>query len=154
MQKKGDGIAMKHKRLKTFLFFTLSKLPMKGQTRCRFVKWGGVDCKDDHSFIGQNCVFDTIHPEFIHIGEKVHITSGVCILTHLLITDLSGIHWRYGHVYIGDRSFIGMGTIIAKDVKIGSNCIIGAGSVVTKDIPDNEIWAGNPARFIKKRVIE
>lgn len=29
--------------------------------------------------------------------------------------------------------------------------IVGAGSVVTKNIPDGEIWAGSPARFIKKR---
>ena len=35
--------------------------------------------------------------------------------------------------------------------RIGNNCIIGAGSVVTKDIPDNEIWAGNPAKLIKTR---
>jgi acetyltransferase-like isoleucine patch superfamily enzyme len=28
--------------------------------------------------------------------------------------------------------------------------MIGAGSVVTKDIPDNELWYGNPAKFVKK----
>lgn len=28
---------------------------------------------------------------------------------------------------------------------------IGAGSIVTKDIPANEVRAGNPARFIRKR---
>lgn len=33
----------------------------------------------------------------------------------------------------------------------GENAIVGAGSIVTKDIPANEVWAGNPARFIIKR---
>lgn len=45
--------------------------------------------------------------------------------------------------------FIGANSIILKGCTIGENSIVGAGSVVSKDIPDNEIWAGNPARFIK-----
>lgn len=142
---------MNVKRLKTFFFFSLAKLPMKGQKRCKYIKWGGVDCDDNHSFIGNNVILDTLYPENIHIGRHVHITANVSILTHYLDTNQMGIHWRQGHVYIGDNVFIGTGTIISKDVRIGENSIIGAGSVVTKDIPDNEIWAGNPARFIKKR---
>lgn len=46
--------------------------------------------------------------------------------------------------------FIGVNTVITKPIKIGDNSIIGAGSIITKDIPENEIWAGNPARFVKK----
>jgi acetyltransferase-like isoleucine patch superfamily enzyme len=57
-------------------------------------------------------------------------------------------------------------TIIASDVWIGSSClirsgvtietgaVIGMGSVVTKDIGPYEIWAGNPAKLIKKRFSE
>ncbi|WP_412468461.1 acyltransferase [Pedobacter sp. KLB.chiD] len=52
-------------------------------------------------------------------------------------------------VFIGDDVFIGAHTTILKGVKIGSKSIVGAGSVVTKDIPEDEIWAGNPARLIK-----
>lgn len=53
-------------------------------------------------------------------------------------------------VVIEDHVFIGARSIILKGVTIGENSIVGAGSVVTKSIPANEIWAGNPARFIRK----
>lgn len=53
-------------------------------------------------------------------------------------------------VVIGDNVFIGAQSIILKGVTIGNRAIIGAGSVVTKNIPDDEIWGGNPAKFIRK----
>lgn len=52
-------------------------------------------------------------------------------------------------IRIKDHAFIGAHSIILKGVTIGSKSIIGAGSVVTKSVPDGEIWAGNPAKFIK-----
>ena len=54
----------------------------------------------------------------------------------------------------GDNVFIGMNVIVCNSVTIGEGSIIGAGSVVTKDIPANQVWAGNPARYIKDRVVE
>ncbi len=47
-------------------------------------------------------------------------------------------------------AFIGAHSIILKGVTIGEKSIVGAGSVVTKSIPNGEVWAGNPARFIRK----
>lgn len=52
-------------------------------------------------------------------------------------------------VTIKDNAFIGAHSIILKGVTIGKNSIIGAGSIVTKSVPDNQIWAGNPAKFIR-----
>lgn len=53
-------------------------------------------------------------------------------------------------ILIKEGAFIGAHSIILKGVTVGRHSVIGAGSVVTKDIPDNEVWAGNPARFIRK----
>ncbi len=52
-------------------------------------------------------------------------------------------------VIIGNNAFIGAFSIILKGTQIGDNSIIGAGSVVSGTVPENQIWAGNPARFIK-----
>ena len=53
-------------------------------------------------------------------------------------------------IVVKDGAFIGAHSIILKGVIIGEKSIVGAGSVVTKSIPDGEIWAGNPAKFIRK----
>ncbi len=50
---------------------------------------------------------------------------------------------------IGNNVLIGSNSTILP-VKICDNAVIGAGSVVTKDINKKGIYAGNPARLIKK----
>lgn len=141
------------KHIKTHLFFFLANLPMKGQWRKRFLVWGGVKiAKENSCFIGSGVSFDTVYPENIVIGNRVHVTAGCVLLTHYLNTGRKGIHWLHeGNIVLEDGCFIGTNTIIAKPCTIGQNAIVGAGSVVTKDIPANEVWAGNPAHFIKCR---
>ncbi|MFA4987275.1 MAG: DapH/DapD/GlmU-related protein [Candidatus Brocadiia bacterium] len=56
-----------------------------------------------------------------------------------------------GDIEIGEDSFLGARVFVLPGVSIGRECVIGACSVVTKDIPDGEVWAGNPAKFIKRR---
>lgn len=53
-------------------------------------------------------------------------------------------------ILIKKGAFVGGHCIILKGVTIGEKSVIGAGSVVTKNVPDGEIWAGNPAKFINK----
>ena len=53
-------------------------------------------------------------------------------------------------ITIGERVWIGGGSIILSGVTIGDDTVIGAGSVVTKDIPSGVIAAGNPCKVIRK----
>lgn len=103
------------------------------------------------SSIREGCVIDSLHPENIIIGKYVCIAMNCIILTHYYDTSKAGRQFKYGRVEFADMCFVGAGTIICNSVRIGENSIVGAGSIVTKDIPDNEIWAGNPAHFIKRR---
>ena len=138
----------------------MSNLPMPGHWRWKLVKLGGVKILDNPTderrfiFIGENVVFDSQYPEGIEIGNFVHITTGCVLLTHYMNTKLNEIHWEHGKIKIEDHVFLGANTIISKPVTIGKGSIVGAGSVVTKDIPPYQIWAGNPARYIKDRGVK
>lgn len=93
----------------------------------------------------------------VFIGDNVDIGGGCVIYT----SDFHSLDWRIritnedqsnkknAPVVIKDNVFIGARSIILKGVVIGENSIVGAGSVVTRSIPANQIWAGNPARFIR-----
>ena len=93
----------------------------------------------------------------IVIGNHVAISSGVNILTHS--HHFEHKDWRnmgekilsWKPTVIDDYVFLGVNSIIMPTCKkVGKHSVIGAGSVVLKDVPDCEIWAGNPAKFIKK----
>ncbi|WP_111709975.1 acyltransferase [Lutibacter citreus] len=95
----------------------------------------------------------------IEIGNDVTIGGNTVIYDtdfHTLDATLrmdkskDKLYAKWGKVRIKDSVFIGAHTTILKGVTIGENSIVGACSVITKDIPSNEIWAGNPAQFIKK----
>lgn len=59
-----------------------------------------------------------------------------------------------GDVIIGNDVWIGNNVTIMSGVKIGDGAVIGTGAVITKNIESYEVWAGNPAKLIKKRFSE
>lgn len=142
---------MKLSRVKNLFFLHLQHLPMKSRGwRSLIVKMGGVNVLNPKkTFIGEDVLFDTNYPSDIIIEEGVRLTAGVKIVTHFM-NPQTGNYLR-GKVHIGKGAYLGMNVLVVKPVTIGENSIIGAGSVVTKDIPANEVWAGNPARYIKDR---
>jgi len=92
----------------------------------------------------------------IKIGKGVNLSREVMILTHehdhSRDVPVGGAPVKGIPLEIGDDVFIGARAIICAQVaKIGTGAVIGAGSVLTKDVGEYEIWAGNPARFIKHR---
>lgn len=94
----------------------------------------------------------------IEIGDNVNLGGNVVIYdtdfhslksTDRLNKEKDISNTKTKPVRIGNNVFIGAHSTILKGLSIGDNSIVGACSVVTKSIPENEIWAGNPARFIR-----
>lgn len=106
------------------------------------------------SFTAINC------QKRIVIGNNVLIGGGTCIYdSDYHQVDPNNRRINEGRinkkeVIIGDNVFLGAHCLILKGVVIGENSVIGAGSVVAKSVPANEIWAGNPAKFISKIYID
>lgn len=57
-------------------------------------------------------------------------------------------------IVVGNNVWIGTHCSILQGVHIGEGSVIGAGSVVNKSIPENEVWAGVPAKFIRNRIAQ
>lgn len=85
--------------------------------------------------IGVNCViYDTDHHSVEYTDRIQNLDSRI----------------KVAPVIIDDGAWIGGHCIILKGVHIGKRSVIAAGSVVCKSVPDDELWGGNPARYIKK----
>ena len=55
-------------------------------------------------------------------------------------------------IKVGQRCFVGGGSMILPGVTIGDECIIGGGAVVFDDVPARCIVVGNPARVLRRDI--
>ncbi len=91
------------------------------------------------------------HRGTVIIGDNVRITRGCIILSHSAVEGrVNPDKEPKNETIIEDNVFIGVNSVVLAGVKIGKNSVVGAGSVVTKDVGKNSVYAGNPARLIKK----
>ena len=93
----------------------------------------------------------------VQVGADTIMGAGAMVVDtdfHRLGTDGVWINDFAGAarpVMIGRSVFIGGRAIILKGVTIGDRSIVGAGAVVTRDVPPDTIVGGNPARTVRKR---
>jgi galactoside O-acetyltransferase len=88
----------------------------------------------------------------IEIGDRVMIGPNVTITTagHPVLPELRAVAAQFNiPVRIGDDVWIGAGALIMPGVTIGDRSVIGAGSVVTRDVPADVVAVGSPCRVLR-----
>jgi len=114
-----------------------------------------------NAIVGRNCKISS-HSficEGVTIGDNTFIGHGVMFINDnypqaakadgTLETDEDWAD-RFVKTHIGSNVAIGTNATILGNITIGDGSIIGAGSVVNRNIPSGEVWAGNPAKMIRK----
>ena len=84
---------------------------------------------------------------YVYIGDNSH---GSLSIEEALVPPIRRKLITKGTVSIGNNVWIGDKVTILAGVNIGDNVIVGANSVVTRNIPPNSVWAGNPAKSIRR----
>jgi UDP-2-acetamido-3-amino-2,3-dideoxy-glucuronate N-acetyltransferase len=109
-----------------------------------------------HSFIEDDVV----------VGDRVTIKSGVQLWNGVRVSDdvfigpnVSFVNdifprscvapERLLETHLARGCSIGANATILGGVTVGEYSMVGAGSVLLQDVPRGEVWAGNPARFIR-----
>lgn len=103
--------------------------------------------------IGNNCKISshTFICELVSIADDCFIGHGVMFINDLFKSGkvAGGNKKKWFKTSIEKNVLIGSNSTILP-VKIISGCVIGAGSVVTKDIKIKGVYAGNPAKLLRK----
>ena len=78
--------------------------------------------------VGSMMGHDNIVGDFCHIAAQAAVGS---------------------YLTIGKAVHIGLNATVKENLSIGDFATLGAGAVLTKNMGENEIWAGNPAKFLR-----
>jgi len=123
---------------------------------CGGMNWSDYKGKiiiGDDSVISPNCIFYGAGE--IEIGKRFDCGPNVMIFSSRTDYNFDICNKNTKHLFkkvkIGNDVIIFANVVINIGVKIGDRAVIGASSLVLNDIPEDEIWAGVPAKFIKRK---
>ncbi|MCH5175585.1 MAG: putative colanic acid biosynthesis acetyltransferase [Prevotellaceae bacterium] len=94
------------------------------------------------------------NPGKIMIGNKVTISQDATLCTASHDFTLAANPLITSPVQIGSFAWIAAEAFVGMGVTIGEGAIVGARAAVFKNVEPWSIVGGNPAKFIKKRVIK
>jgi len=88
------------------------------------------------------------------VGDHVVVMPGVTITHDDVVEDYATLAAGVslgGGVTVARGAYIGMNACVMPDTRVGIRAVVGMAAAVLDDVPDNETWAGVPARPLAAR---
>ncbi len=105
----------------------------------------------DHCWIGEGVWIDNLTT--VRIGTQCCISQGAYLCTGNHDWSEPGFGLIIAPIQMCEGSWAGAKCLLAPGSVLGCYAVAAAGSVITGSVPDFQIHAGNPARFVKTREI-
>ncbi|WKX77482.1 putative colanic acid biosynthesis acetyltransferase [Zobellia laminariae] len=130
-----------------------AKVPLKVMVYSSAKIWAPWNLEmDEHSCIGPRT--EIYNKNKIIIGKNCVVSQGayLCTATH----DISDSSHPLisSPIIMNDKSWIAADVFVGPGVTIGEGAVVGARSAVFKDVQPWTVVGGNPAKFIKNRIIK
>lgn len=105
----------------------------------------------DYCWIGEDVWIDNLAS--VTIDSHVCISQGVYFCTGNHDWSATNMRLFSKPIVVKHGGWICARSVLCPGVSVGTCAILSAGSVASRDIPEFEIHAGNPAVFVRMRVI-
>jgi putative colanic acid biosynthesis acetyltransferase WcaF len=107
---------------------------------------------DDYTWIGEKVWIDNLTT--IEIGKNVCISQGAMLLTGNHDYSSATFDLAVKKIILEDGVWIGAHAIVCPGVICETHAVLAVNSVATKNLGAYKIYQGNPAVFVKERIIE
>lgn len=105
----------------------------------------------NHVWLGEECWL--LNLERIVIGNNVCISQRAVLCTGSHDYKKAAFDLIIRPITVEDGAWIGAGSWVGPGVSVGTHAVLSLASVATQNLAANGIYRGNPAVFVKQRVI-
>lgn len=115
---------------------------------------GRLDDEDAVLTVGARCTFHDNKIDLsasVAVGDDVGLSPEVAAYCHYYwLSPLDGYPMRYAPVRVCDGAIVGFRSTLLPGSTVGAGSVVGANSVVSGGLDPGGVYAGNPARLIRR----
>jgi putative colanic acid biosynthesis acetyltransferase WcaF len=106
----------------------------------------------DHCWIGEDVWIDNLAP--VSIASHACVSQGAYLCTGNHDWSMPNMRLFSKPIRLETGSWVGARSVVCPGVRIAEGAVLSVGSVATKDLDSFGIYAGNPAVFVRRRVMK